>query len=316
MKKYSTRNTLLFVLFMLTFLGVWVGIKFSSKDKKVDNESDRDSKGHKTEQSEDTKTNVIEKMNQYARCFNRNNQRAGDSYRRYLSWVDKEKGPTGKEQNVYGLYTIYGSEYYCDKMEETLKMSPIMPSLDEKAKKYVKEMESLHAFLLRVDKYYDHQDYKDDNFAGAKEMHPQIIAAFKSYFDAADDFERVYADLSAQQTGIWEVHSQKIIQNAIELRTYMKKANADKLHFAELVKNYADAIEEVELNNPDFVKEKGSFMSYANEFLKLTKELNRNIQSGKGADKAQYSTWLNRYVNLIDNYNRLGDKYLKLLEVE
>lgn len=316
MKKYSTRNTILFVLVMVISFGVWWSFKFQKNDKTEEKKEITKTISAK-EESENAKNDIVQKLNKYAQCFNRNNSRAHDSYNRYLSWADKDKGPTGKERNIYGLYTIYGSEYYCDKMEETLKMSPKTPSLDEKAKKYVKEMEGLHILLQRADKYYDHQDYKDDNFAGAKELHPILMGAFKEYFDASADFAREFALFSVSTSDLngWEVNSKNIIQNAIKLHEFVQKTSVNKADFPDIVKKYGEAVEEVELNNPTFVKEKSSFMAAANEFLKLSKALNRDVQSGKGADKYQYQSWKYQYASLVQTYNSLGDKHLKLLEM-
>jgi hypothetical protein len=313
MQKYSTKNTILFVLVMVVSFGVWTTFKFSQKEEisEVNNVSEVAEANESTDKSQD---DLIQKMNKYASCFNRNHERANDSYNRYLSWADKDKGPTGKEQNIYGLYTIYGSQYYCDKMEESLKMKPSMPSLDEKVKKYVKEMEGLHILLQRADKYYEHKDYLDDNFAGAKEMHPIIMAAFKEYFEAADNFAKEYAQNIGTNDAIWEENSKNILKSAIELKEYMKNPGANKAEFAALVKKYGDAVEEVEREKPTFVKDKWTFMSPVNEFLKLSKGLNRDAQANKSVDKYQYRNWKTAYRSMIENYNRLGDKHLKLLE--
>jgi hypothetical protein len=35
--------------------------------------------------------------------------RASESWRRYLSWADLKRGPTGKERIIYGLYSVSDS---------------------------------------------------------------------------------------------------------------------------------------------------------------------------------------------------------------
>jgi len=314
MQKYSTKNTVLFVLVMVISFGVWLSFKFSHSEKKEE-KTEVTEKVSENEEIEKASSDIVQKMNKYASCFNRNHARANDSYNRYLSWVDKDKGPVSKEQNVYGLYTIYGSEYYCDKMEEALKMKPSTPTLDEKVKKYVKEMEGLHILLQRADKYYDHKDYLDDNFAGGREMHPIIMAAFQEYFDASDAFAKEYERNMENNEAIWEVNTKNIIKTAMKLHKSMQSPTLNKEEFAALVKKYGEAVEEIELEKPEFVKKSSSFMGNANEFLKLSKGLNRDLQAGKNQDKYQFQNWKRVYSAMIESYNSIDDKHLKLLEI-
>ncbi|MBL8587547.1 MAG: DUF3829 domain-containing protein, partial [Methylobacteriaceae bacterium] len=49
---------------------------------------------------------AITKSNAYVGLMNRT-LRAGESWRRYQSWVKSPAGPTGRERIVYGLYGLY-----------------------------------------------------------------------------------------------------------------------------------------------------------------------------------------------------------------
>src|SRR5258707_7434549 len=62
-----------------------------------------------------TKSGLDEKTQLYiAKCFNPYANSVMDSYQRYTSWIkDVDKGPTGKEMNIYGLYEIHGDGEDC-----------------------------------------------------------------------------------------------------------------------------------------------------------------------------------------------------------
>mgnify|MGYP000715255320 CR=1 FL=1 len=48
-------------------------------------------------------------------------ERIHDSQERYLSWVDAQQGPTGKERHVYGLYRISDGCGYCEQQLRDLE---------------------------------------------------------------------------------------------------------------------------------------------------------------------------------------------------
>src|SRR5689334_359082 len=61
--------------------------------------------------SEDDDDALGAKLQGYVECINGVTDRALDSRRRYYDWLkDPKVGPTGKERNVYGLYTLNSPE--------------------------------------------------------------------------------------------------------------------------------------------------------------------------------------------------------------
>jgi len=116
---------------------------------------------------------AIGKMNAYVSLLNRT-IRASESLDRYDSWVDMKKGPTGKERNVYGLYSLYDVRSEIEAAEEATKADPKLPALDEAMVSYIAIYQKLAPVVEKASKYYDRKDYKSDKFAGAKEFHKQI----------------------------------------------------------------------------------------------------------------------------------------------
>jgi hypothetical protein len=79
---------------------------------------------------------AIDKMNAYVSLLNRT-IRASESLDRYDSWVDMKKGPTGKERNVYGLYSLYDVRSEIEAAEAAITAEPKLPALDEAMVSYI-----------------------------------------------------------------------------------------------------------------------------------------------------------------------------------
>lgn len=126
------------------------------------------------------------KVAEYSRhCINRFSERAFSSRGRYLQWVDEETGPTGRERHVYGVYTLSGSATPCrEAVERAAGMQPPMPAAEGAATAYASAIETLIPLLQRADRYYERETYRDDDMAQAREMHPQLMGAFRAFADA------------------------------------------------------------------------------------------------------------------------------------
>ena len=105
-------------------------------------------------------------------------------------WVkDIERGPTGKETLVYGLYDVTGDGSDCEKAIESAKATdPAMPELEEAADKYVAALKDVVGQIRGVHDYYEQEDYKDDNFAKGKAAHAGLLASFKAFKDVNTTF--------------------------------------------------------------------------------------------------------------------------------
>lgn len=130
-----------------------------------------------------------EKLEIYIDCYNRLDERAHSSIQRYASWVkDMKAGPTGKERVVYGLYEV-GPEQKINECRtqfaSAAAMSPSLP-LDAAAKEYIETLGKLSVVAAEANTYYSRENYKDDQFAKAKEMHPRLREAMEAFAAGSD----------------------------------------------------------------------------------------------------------------------------------
>ncbi len=134
---------------------------------------------------------LTEKLNAYIACYNAVNNGAQGSYERYADWVDNMKtGPSGNEKRVYGVYTLseHGVKECESEASAAVDAPPSLPELDQAAKNYIATIKPLADVLQKADKYYSREDYKDDQFAQGKALHPELMAAFDAFFPASDAF--------------------------------------------------------------------------------------------------------------------------------
>ena len=130
------------------------------------------------------------KLNIYVECYNKLDGDAHKSIERYASWVKNMKvGPTGKEQVVYGLYEIdSGDIAECTKQfGEAQALKPQL-GLDAVGAEYIKALGDLAQVAGEMYPYYDREDYKDDKFAKAKQLHPKFAAQVDIFQAASQKF--------------------------------------------------------------------------------------------------------------------------------
>jgi len=128
---------------------------------------------------------LSEKLQPYIDCINRQSNNVNDSASRYFQWIpDPKAGPTGKE-NPLGLFEIRDIKPCVDGIAASADKEPDDTELETTAKAYSDALVAVEAVANPAYKYYDEDNYKDDKWAKAKEMHPKLVAAFDA-FAAAD----------------------------------------------------------------------------------------------------------------------------------
>lgn len=128
---------------------------------------------------------ILAKLQPYIECLNQFSERASSSRSRYASWA-ADSGPTGKEMNIYGTYTISDPHDCGTTIEAANGKEPHEPALETAGTAYANSLIALAPLLKEADSYYEQQDYKDDKMAKGKAMHPKLLAAW-SDFAKADD---------------------------------------------------------------------------------------------------------------------------------
>lgn len=132
-----------------------------------------------------------QKLGIYIDCYNDLDGRVHDSIRRYSSWIkDMQAGPTGKEVVVYGLYEIGPEQKLGNcrtQFDQAAGMSPAL-ALDGAGKAYMEALDQLQPLVSEAHRYYDRENYKDDQFAQGKALHPRLKAAMESFMAASGKF--------------------------------------------------------------------------------------------------------------------------------
>ncbi|HET7844219.1 MAG TPA: YiiG family protein [Xanthomonadales bacterium] len=127
------------------------------------------------------------KLDAYIECSNRHSNMAFNSRDRYLSWIrSAEQGPTGREDIVYGLYTLYDPADCYEAIEKAAAQPPDLPKLEQAAAQYAGALRHLKRVTDEAHDYYDLEDYRDDGFAKGKQMHAGLMQAFAAFETASD----------------------------------------------------------------------------------------------------------------------------------
>ncbi len=134
--------------------------------------------------------NLQARLDMYiSKCINPFAQRALQSRRRYLSWCDAATGPTGNERHIYGLYNVSIDPNRCaEAVTKASGLPPEQPELDGMANAYLAALRTLLPLLDQADRYYERENYRDDNMAQGKALHPQLMAAWSGFETAYDRF--------------------------------------------------------------------------------------------------------------------------------
>lgn len=147
---------------------------------------------------------LAEKLDPYVDCLNEHGNWTIGSRDRYLSWVKSaEKGPTGREIVVYGLYELRDSADCAKGIAASAGLPPDLPELEANATAFADALAHARQVTDEAHDYYDLEDYKDDDMARGKAMHAGIMQAFERFADAnARLHEQVVAaknELAAQE---------------------------------------------------------------------------------------------------------------------
>lgn len=131
----------------------------------------------------------IEKLNLYVWCINSfSNYTDWNNIDNYLDWIsDTETGPTWKEKYIRWITKVYTSPEDCiSDISIAKSMPPKNEALELAWDQYAIDIKAYYDILEEANTYYENEDYKDDNMAKWKEMHPKIIKAYEDFADAFD----------------------------------------------------------------------------------------------------------------------------------
>lgn len=290
------------------------------------------------------------KLDPYIGCINSSTGSVRRAADRYADWVDKDKGVTGTEKNVYGIFEIGDQSTCIDGVKKSADLEPDDPALEAAASEYVVALQAAITVVDEAYKYYDEKNYEDDKFAKAKELHPKLVEAFDK-FEAADkkfrDLVVVQNDalLERELERIEKEQGQKLRWQHAKLMNVAKKlmeaTDAQITETGELTLDTAKfdpAFESFEKQldalvaytkankaETDSITMFSSFVDEAEEFKKAGKEMARRRRDGKKFEPSELerlSSWPEQvegnpmkfgklYDDLVQSSNRLSWNFYK-----
>lgn len=269
----------------------------NSKDTSVADKS--------VQEKSDDGADPTEKINYYVDCINNFSERALGSYDRYLSWVPKN-GPTGKESIVYGLYTLNGDPQKCiDGLKTARGLAPSYAELDAAGEVYGVALSKVSPLIAEANDYYEQGNYKDDNMAKGKEIHPKLIDAFKALDDSDQkmrtELGKIQDQIDEKELAMLEKEEGRKLPFLLRNTMYLAKKLLAEGNVADLSKinldSYKKALDEYEKvynEMKDYIAANKSeadsafismFPNDAKDFLTSAKELMRRVR-----DKTPYET--------------------------
>lgn len=119
-------------------------------------------------------------------AINRTSNHALSGWRNYARQFNPERGPTGREASAM-VDTLDHSwvRESINALKAASADAQTKDALVEASTRYATAVELLIPLTVEAHRYYQQQDWKDDKFAKAKEMHPKLVAAYRE-FAAAD----------------------------------------------------------------------------------------------------------------------------------
>jgi hypothetical protein len=273
---------------------------------------------------------LTEKLNAYVGCINRLSERAFDSRKRYFSWVG-QKGPTGRERIIYGLYTIYDTSDCKKNVEKANGLEPHDAELEAAASAFAQAAGTLEPLLKEADDYYSQENYKDDKMAKGRTLHPRLVAAWDA-FASADKALRAGVESINDRRAVERLaaiekaegrkaryHVEALMINAKRVLRATDVQKPDAAAITAALTEYEETVKNMEqASGADGGPKIGSiFISSAKSFLTSAKQLMRRIR-----DRTPYSTGDKMMINagsgwmiegspqkLLRDYNQLVDAY-------
>jgi hypothetical protein len=242
------------------------------------------------------------KLNGYIECINNTSRRVTDTAQRYGSWVDANKGLTGQEQNVYGLYEVDDQKTCVDGIKTSAEAEPRDAELEKAGAEYAAAFAEVQPVIAEAYKYYQEKNYEDDKFAKGKELHPKLEAGFKKFIEAD---QKLRAEVEKRNEGLQQRELERVEKEQgrkllFHTKNVMAKAknvvaasnvpdwkDLDLAKFEPLFEEFEKALDECEKYSKDHKAETdsitmfSSFTSGAGEFKMATKEMIRRKRDNK-----------------------------------
>ncbi len=327
MKTQSGQRLLTSILCLLLLLAVLLGCnKLKHNFNSSSGRGGGSNTGGKIEDGLSDKTNLYIKE-----CVNKYSNSVMNSYRRYTSWLENvDRGPTGKESLVYGLYDINSNnngQDCIDAIKKAKDMEPHLPEAESAADNYATALTDVVGQIKAIYPYYNHEDYKDDAFQKGKSAHPALLRAFKNFEQANRAFDDQVDKLEDQvaQKRLTDLkgdsskaYDYAVVDTSIKAKKILKlvkqtdysQLKADDIQ--PMVDDFEKAVDALKTSSSSSKRVGSSFyVSACDDFLKASKELMRRVRDHKpfsDFEKRQLGTFSGWMVEgspdkLINKYN-------------
>jgi hypothetical protein len=264
-----------------------------------------------TEIPDDATAKFVAKSNAVVGLLN-TSLRGSESWRRYLSWVDVKRGPTGRERIIYGLYSVSASSAKdaIAKARQLADTEPSIPQLDTATKELASTFEVLVPILNEAEAYYDRKDYMDDKMAGGKELHAKLVPAALAFLAARERAETLQeqlkelmdrqelARLEKTEGKSLKWHTRRVMmttKKAVDLMPRDPRRPGDLKPFDTAITELAAATREFDTAVRESGKS-GSVDSQPRDILGSLREIREKVSKGR-ADPRFYSMDYNMVVN-------------------
>jgi hypothetical protein len=135
-------------------------------------------------------------------CLNLFSREVNRAEGRYFEWVDRRKGPTGRERIVYGMPDVARDPAQCQRaVASAASMAPSAPDLEAAGARFAEATAALVPIIRQVHAYYvDPTVYRGDNMARGVLLHPQLVSALEGYTAAHRDLSDTVSRYQDQAT--------------------------------------------------------------------------------------------------------------------
>ncbi|MGU9981768.1 YiiG family protein [Phreatobacter sp. HK31-P] len=260
---------------------------------------------------------AIVKSNAYTALLNRT-LRAVESWDRYRSWVNMQRGPTGRERYiVYGLYSLYDVRGEIEKAEQAVTQEPALPDLDDAMRRYIQSYRTLAPLITRANVYYERKDYQDDGAALGRELHREMVPAAEAFLKDRADVERAMrafrADLNNREladierregrSARWNVRNVMIAARGVmDLMPSNERPVVDMAAFDEAIQRYAAALRDLDKLKETDPEGASMLDSQAGSWLGSLREYRQKLARARGDARragGHERTWI------VNNYNMM-----------
>ncbi len=250
-------------------------------------------------------------------CINSLDDRILSSRARYRSWVDDDEGPQPNARVVYGLYTFSDPSYCAEQVAAASALAPRRAEMDAAAQAYVTAVTDLHGIIEEAERYYDRNDYQDDDMARGQELHGPLMSGFNRFIVAREAliahvdeafeealtkreealapgdtrsrllFDTMRSALEIARTA--NVHWRDL--SSIDHDTFFAKAQGYQRQVDELEAQLSEANEaERNANHGWDFSALQSYVQASQAFAQAAKELGRRLEDGGGWSRGERMT--------------------------